>query len=264
MSTHGPRRLDRATAEHLLDGAGTGATSGHEALGRLLAAAAAPPRDGELGGELAAMAAFRAARLTPVPEPRRPSMMKMAMAKLLTVKAAAVLAVTAAGGAALATTTGAVPNPLSDKPNGAAVSAAPSRPGGDHPPSAAAGPDGGGSPSPSLHGLCRAYAAKGGVERGRSLDSSAFRVLVGAAGGKDRVEAYCARLLAEVDRTGGKDADPPRDDRPGNGNGNGHGHGNGHGNGNGGPGNGRSSDTPGAGHRQGDGGPGKHTTPATR
>ncbi|MFF1412355.1 hypothetical protein ACFVX6_21725 [Streptomyces sp. NPDC058289] len=87
MSTHRSRRIDRATAEQLLAGArsrasstqgasdmpelteSSGALGGHEALAGLLAAAAAPAGKNELSGEQDALAMFRAARLAPAADP---------------------------------------------------------------------------------------------------------------------------------------------------------------------------------------------------
>ncbi|WP_439380998.1 hypothetical protein [Amycolatopsis lexingtonensis] len=116
MSKHEGRRLDRHTAEQLLRGAPADAP---DALAGLLAAAAAPPRDGELGGEPAAMTAFlEAAQHVNAPQPRSPSMIKSISAKLLTAKVAAVVAAlfAAAGGVAAAAVTGALPLPGSDAP----------------------------------------------------------------------------------------------------------------------------------------------------
>ncbi|MEV0807675.1 hypothetical protein AB0I41_15075, partial [Micromonospora sp. NPDC050200] len=57
------RPADRAEAERLLDAARAGGPpSAGDPLARLLSAAAAPARPGELAGEEAALAAFRAAR----------------------------------------------------------------------------------------------------------------------------------------------------------------------------------------------------------
>jgi len=113
-------------------------------------------------------------------------MIKIALAKLLTVKAAAVAAIALGGGVALAATTGVLPNPLntnSGKPS-ATHSGQPS-----HSPGAK------GSPSPNLEGLCKAYAAKPTGERGKALESPAFQALITAAGGVDKVTDYCTTLL---------------------------------------------------------------------
>ena len=66
MSTNRSRRIDRDVAEQLLSGAADGRQAGPGALSDLLAAAAAPGTARELAGEEAAVAAFReAARLMP-------------------------------------------------------------------------------------------------------------------------------------------------------------------------------------------------------
>ncbi len=119
-------------------------------------------------------------------------MIKTALAKLLTIKAAAVLAATAAGGVALAASTGALPNPLTDHPSASASAAADAaKPAGQASPN-----DPHGSPSPSMVGLCHAYTAGAGSSSGKNLDSPAFQVLITTAGGKDKVDSYCATVLA--------------------------------------------------------------------
>jgi hypothetical protein len=111
-------------------------------------------------------------------------MIKTALLKLLTVKAAAIATVAVGGGVALAATAGVLPNPLgtANKPS-ASHSAKP-----DHSPGAK------GSPSPNLAGLCNAYAAKPEGERGKALQSPAFQALITAAGGQDKVTDYCTAL----------------------------------------------------------------------
>ena len=201
MSTHRAGHIDRDTAERMLTGARRGTRSGgSDPLVALLTLAAAPAGDHELGGEQAAMAAFRAARLASAVQPRRPSMTKAMLAKLLTLKAAAVLAATAAGGVALAASTGTLPNPMDttrhttqssgDGHVGGRPSARPSHPGETDRPD--------GTPSPSLVGLCHAYLAGAGSEHGKALESPAFTVLITKAGGKDKVDAFCTALLASA------------------------------------------------------------------
>ncbi|MFB4299800.1 hypothetical protein [Actinomadura sp. NTSP31] len=121
MSDHQrARRLDQRTAERLLGGApaspahgtGDGPADGHEALRALLSAAAGPPRPGELAGEDAAAAAFRAARTRPAPRRSRWA----ALPRYATVKVA-VVAVTLAvfgGGVAVAAGTGHLPGGSAD------------------------------------------------------------------------------------------------------------------------------------------------------
>lgn len=178
--------------DHLLAG---GSTAPEQQLAGLLAAAAAPARAEELAGEQDVMVAFRQARLADSPAPRRQSMIKLALAKLLTVKvAAAAAAATVAGGAALAAT-GNMPGPLGEL-GSAELRPAPAESAADR-----AGEGAGGlgqaSPSPSLEGLCQAYLAEVGEDRGRALESPAFHVLITKAGGADEVDAFCVELVPE-------------------------------------------------------------------
>jgi hypothetical protein len=130
-------------------------------------------------------------------------MIKTTLAKLATLKAAAILAATSAGGVALAATTGVLPNPLTEDPP-----ASHSTPDGDHP--------GQGTPSPSLNGLCTAFLAGAGAEHGKALDSPAFTALITAAGGEDAVESFCVTLVATAPGHASTDhpTGPPTD-RPG-------------------------------------------------
>ncbi|MGI5324720.1 hypothetical protein [Actinomadura nitritigenes] len=116
MSDHQrARRLDQRTAERLLGGASArpangsagGPADGHDALRALLSAAAGPPRPGELAGEDAAAAAFRAARARPAARRSRWA----ALPRYATVKVAVVAATLAAfgGGVAVAASTGHLP-----------------------------------------------------------------------------------------------------------------------------------------------------------
>lgn len=194
MKANRRRRLNRNAAEQLLRG---GSASGpasplsdHYALASLLVAAAAPEGDRELAGEAEAVTAFRRALLGPAPQPRRPS---MSATKLLVAKAVLATVGVSGGGVALAAATGHLPANLAGT-SAAAVSSA----------SATAMPSADGkstshptaSPSPSLGGLCRAYTAHVGSNPGKALDSPAFTALITAAGGKDKVAAFCASLLA--------------------------------------------------------------------
>lgn len=195
MSTTRPSRIDRDTAERLLAGVPAIRGPGGAPLANLLAAAAAPGRPDELAGEQAALAVFRAAQLTHAPDPRRRSVLKTALAKMLTVKVAAAAAVVAVGGGvAVAAETGALPNPLS------AVKGQPSAsPDVDKSKAAGGTEHGNGSPSPSLVGLCRAFqAGAGSAEHSKALENPAFTVLITTAGGKDKVDTYCTSLLASA------------------------------------------------------------------
>ena len=193
MSTHRPTRIDRATAERLLSGAVVDPQDGPEALVRLLAATRATARPSEFAGENVALEAFRAANLGLVLQPRRRSMLQIALAKLLTLKVAttAAVAVAATGGVAVAASSGVLPNPLgSDAPKATPSAQATSGP------EDAAEAKGSASPSPSLVGLCRAYKAGAGDNPGKALENPAFSVLITTAGDQEKVAAYCDTLLA--------------------------------------------------------------------
>ena len=210
-SYHRTSAIVRHTAERMLDGARSGRRGGGDPLADLLALAAAPAARDELAGEAAALAAFRAACPAPAERTRRPSRLRTTMAKALTLKAAAVLAATAAGGVALAASTGALPNPLVGTTQSAPgvaghVGGRPSA-GGSHR-GGSEGPDA--TPSPSLLGLCHAYVAGAGSERGKALDNPAYSVLITTAGGKEKVDAFCADLLASAG-PGGESTDHPGD-----------------------------------------------------
>lgn len=208
MSTHRSRRLDRQTAEEILDGAPGG---NDHALNALLAAAAGAASEAELRGEHAAVAAFRAARLAPAPRPRRRLMIKTMLAKLLTAKlavAAAAAAAVAAGGVAAVAATGNLPgSPDEHSTSTPATTADSAKPGGpateatgsSHGEAKESGAVPSGSPSPSLVGLCHAYTAGAGSDHGKALESPAFTVLITTAGGKDKVDAYCVKVLADAD-----------------------------------------------------------------
>ena len=124
-------------------------------------------------------------------------MIQTALAKLLTLKAGAtVLAVTATGGVALAAANGALPNPLTTTSATSSAHATGAPADKDHKGGESAAPGGKGTPSPSLVGLCRAYAAKAGDNPGKALENPAFTVLITTAGGTEKVAAYCDALLA--------------------------------------------------------------------
>ena len=48
---------------------------------------------------------------------------------------------------------------------------------------------------PNLEGLCQAFLSGTGAEQGGKLDATAFEALARAAGGQERVPAYCQDLL---------------------------------------------------------------------
>jgi hypothetical protein len=206
------RRIRRQEAEELLSGSRTAAD--RDALVRLLDLAAAPAKPAELAGREVAVRALvqtyrDAARAT---RPRRRSPLSL-LSKALAVKTIAGLAVLLLGGAAVAATTGSLPTPVQQgahdllSPLGVAVPAgkAPHPTGTSggtvHPsptPSPLTprpGPDPDPSAGPAMAGLCQAWQAQQKGGPGKPTDSPAFQALVTAAGGPDKVAAYCAAVL---------------------------------------------------------------------
>lgn len=158
-------------------------------------------------------------------------MIKTAVMKLLTVKAAAVIALTAAGGVAVAATTGTLPTTLTGSEHNASGLSAAASHRADEPstrPSAdqgkghdgdqdGKGPGGAnGSPSPSLVGLCHAVSAGNKDEHGKALENPAFTALITAAGGKAKVDAFCVKLLAAAAAAPKEHPSHPADNSNGN------------------------------------------------
>ncbi len=117
----------------------------------------------------------------------------MSATKLLVAKAVLAAVGVTGGGVALAAATGHLPSNLTGTP-AAASSAASVAPMPSANGTSTSHPNA--SPSPSLRGLCQAYTAHVGGSPGKALDSPAFSALITAAGGKDKVAAYCASLRA--------------------------------------------------------------------
>ncbi len=162
-------------------------------------------------------------------------MIQATLAKLLTVKVAAVaIGFTALGGVALASGTGA-PDQLAEKapkahPTAASASGTRSDGAGERKgPKATAAPKAKknkdaqpahGTPSPSMVGLCKAYSAKPAGQRGKALQSPAFTALTAAAGGQQKVVAYCTAVLtakagaAPKGHPTGKPADKVKPSKP--------------------------------------------------
>ncbi|MEU8154444.1 hypothetical protein AB0B94_12335 [Micromonospora sp. NPDC048986] len=182
-----------------------------EPVAALLAAAAGPVRPGELAGEDAAVAAFRAARTNPAPAvPQRPRRRRMTTGAVAWI--GAVAATATAGAAFAAVTRDRAPDPVAPAPSrpspsphqGASRSTEPGRSVGPDiappgpPPSVTATPSTGPTPVGQVHGLCRAWRAKKPEQREKALRSAAFQELVTAAGGPAKVESYCQRLVPET------------------------------------------------------------------
>lgn len=204
--------LDRLLAGELSDEEAEAAPE-IGALAELLAAAAAPATARELAGETAAIAVFARARDTggrPHTAARRRSM----LATFLSTKLAAAAAAGAIGfgGVAAAAYAGALPEPIQDfahqtvgapsadsdtagqgdaHKNGSADSHANAGSSGQ-----AVGPD---ATGPAKYGLCTAFAQEKAENGKVDTKSVAFKALAEAAGGANKIDAYCA------------DATPPSD-----------------------------------------------------
>lgn len=79
---------------------------------------------------------------------------------------------------------------------------APDRPGGEAPSASPSGrhrPADGSGPGQDIEAHCRAYEHV--EEHGKALDARAWQRLVAAAGGKDKVTAYCSEQLARATAT---------------------------------------------------------------
>jgi hypothetical protein len=194
-------RIDRATAERILDGDPVDPQAGPDALVRLLATAAAPAAEpgalaegGEIAGEEAAVAAFLRAHLAPPARQRRDLMIKTALAKVLTMKiAAAALAAVTAGGVWVATETSALRTLAG---GGAPTASAP----GTHAsavPTPVSSADRAAYGIAALAGVCEAYLAESKHSSvPRPKISREFGALIAAAGGSEaKAGAYCRDLL---------------------------------------------------------------------
>ena len=196
-------------AERLLDGTAheDDVPPGYRDVMRVLAAAASPSPAPTV--ERAALAAFRSAR-RPVDPSRRSSV----LSKLLGAKAvAAIVLGTAAVGTAAAAATGTLPDPAQARAHNIVAAVPDAHPAGHgagavtaatHTPRA-----GGASGHPTLPGvagLCQAYGSGSGGENGGRLDSTAFGRLSDAAGGADKIAAYCRTVTAAATRAAGSAA----------------------------------------------------------
>ncbi|MFE0530587.1 hypothetical protein ACFW0V_23620 [Micromonospora parva] len=191
-----------------------------EPVAALLAAAAGPVRAGELAGEEAALAAFRAARANPAAAAPQPTRRRIRTGVVAWI--GAVAATATAGAAFAAVTRDRAPDPVAPAPSGSSPSPQPSASRSDESGrSVAPGAPSPGRPSPvtatspatptlanQLPGLCRAWRAKKPDQREKVLRTPAFQPLVTAAGGPAAVESYCERLVPETKPTGSAKVTP--------------------------------------------------------
>jgi hypothetical protein len=210
-----PLAVDDDTLERLLTGGlpHAQAPSGYAEVARLLAAAVAAPSPGELAGQAAALAELRAVtRARAAAGGWRAARADTRRRRRTGLAVVVVAGALAAGGVAGAATghlpgqvreaartilaTGGGEPPASTR-TGPRPAAGPAREGSR--PGAATGgrlgPAGAGPvASPNLEGLCQAFRSGNGAEQGGKLDAIALEALARAAGGQDKVPAYCEAL----------------------------------------------------------------------
>lgn len=210
------RRIGSREAEQLLTA--DPEASARPALSELLAAAAAPPRPDELVGLRAAMAAFEAAG-----QPDRTRIMVVSrrgrFARPLAVKLAAGVAVLLFGGTALAAEAGRLPDSTQrqahDLFSGLGVPAPGARSTPAMPPvvPTATVPTPTPTPAPrpstgdrsavpvpagaATRGLCRSWQARQQKPKQKPMKGEPLRRLAEAAGGEERIAAFCAALLTD-------------------------------------------------------------------
>lgn len=200
-----------------------GAWADHPRVAEVLAAAALPARTEELTGEDAALAAFREAREQDAVPAMRRSRLRSLLARPVPAIGAAALGVAVL--AAAGVFSGTLPDPLAigygrepaPAPHATASARNPnpaqrqSPPGGPTPGQGARS----GRPAPSMVGPCRAYWAKVDTPPRKGSGTPASKALVSAAGGADKVAAYCAAVRDGGAEKPGKGGKGPGQGRPG-------------------------------------------------
>ncbi|HVB28078.1 MAG TPA: PT domain-containing protein [Mycobacteriales bacterium] len=174
------------------------------ALAGLLSAASGAPLEAELVGEQQALAAFRTAHGPRLATPARLRPRRSAMITSLSAMISSKLALAAAagavtlGGATAAAYANALPNALQnfahDTIGAPAGSHSPSGVAPTTRPTPTATPVGPNASGPAAYGLCTAYLAstKSSNNGASASPAPAFQALISAAGGADKVAAYCA------------------------------------------------------------------------
>ncbi|MEV6371780.1 hypothetical protein [Micromonospora musae] len=215
-----PDRLDRKTAERLLDDpVGVTHNGGHPVVPLLVAARAAPqPR--EFDGEKAALVAFRHASARAAGErsdldpPSARAVSGRGLGRVGVRAGLAVLVLATTGGVAMAAT-GSLPGtrpappitvPATSTPT--TTAAPPERSTGSVSSTEPGSTERSGSGN-ALPDLCRAYRADHGP--GHALSGPDLATLVRAAGGRSRVPGYCDRVLADDGR---RATSPPGHGKP--------------------------------------------------
>lgn len=192
---------------------GSNVTLDDAALEALLSAAVLRGHRADLDAEQRAVAAFRAARAAGAHRartrrrddwrPREPRRLALSVKTTLSL----FLASLTLGGVAVAAigSSGSSDASGGDKAGPTSSTSTPDRPSAE--PSAASSGAGTGTGKPGrpstaqdTEAKCRAYGQVEG--RGQALDSTAWQRLVTAAGGEDKVAAYCAEQLARAAKAG--------------------------------------------------------------
>ena len=235
-----PLALDDDTVERLLSGTlpPPQAPPGFAKVAELLAAAAAAPSPAELAGHEAVLAELRAVirGRPPAASPSRRARTsrrrrRAGLAAVVVVGALVTGGVAGAatghlpgpvreaarsilgatdGGTSSSTQAGQPPAPVK-RPAGSGGGLGGARPGvstGPGPGAAGAGP----AAAPNLEGLCQAFMSGNGAEQGGKPDATAFEVLARAAGGQDKVAAYCQALQPGEQKP--KKAEEPNQPKP--------------------------------------------------
>jgi hypothetical protein len=205
-----PPTLDHDTADRLLAGRldPADAPPGYAAVVKVVNAATAPATTEDLAGEPEAVAQFVAMARSGSPTRASTTRRAGVPSRLLTVKAAAAVLAAALSIGGVAAATGVFPGPAKppaghgpDTP-GCGSATTPGRSDAatttttaageagsrEHGGDTATGPDASG---PARNGLCQAWLAGQGNDHGTREDSPAFRALAAAAGGADKIAAYC-------------------------------------------------------------------------
>jgi len=245
-----PLALDEETVERLLAGdlPPSEVPPGYAQVAALLAATAAEPTPEELAGQAEVLAELRAVTW----KPRRAAAHTRRAARpprrrWAGLAAAALVGALVTGGVAAAAT-GNLPGPVQNvarsildtvggvgpgtptMPAPASTSRA-STPGSVQAgqstrPTGATGPGpattgAAAAPNPNLEGLCQAYLASEGAEQGKKLEATAFQDLAKLAGGRDKIDSYCEKLVPGRAEPKEKKKEPPPPSDPGQGQGQG-------------------------------------------
>jgi hypothetical protein len=224
MRTARARRIGRREAEQLLSHGPAGPD--RAALQHLLDQLTAPPGPRELAGRRAAVAAFALAVRNSVPDPATRARRRLGLlSRAALAKVVVGLGVLVFGSAALAGT-GNLPGPVQHgahelfSPLGVPVPDVHGRPtggsssGGGSAGTASPSPSGPDAANPAALSLCQAWAAGGKDGHGKPLDAEGAKALIRAAGGTDKIAAYCAKVLATGSPTPTAGPEPPPNQEP--------------------------------------------------